>query len=52
MKDLKELDGKDRLVGLKKIYVSVNARGRQSIEFGTCTGNTLMAWLEERWKLE
>ena len=52
MKDLEELKGKDRLAALKKKSLSVNARGRKSIQLGTRTEKLLLAWLEERWKLD
>ena len=52
MKDLEDLEGKDRLVALKKKSVSVNARGRKSIELSTCTEKLLLVWLEEQWRLD
>ena len=52
MKDLEELEGKERWAALKKKSTRLNARGRKSIEFGTRTEEILMAWLEERWELE
>ena len=52
MKDLEDLEGKDRLTALKKKSVSVNARGRKSIELSTRTEKLLLVWLEERWRLD
>ena len=52
MKDLEDLEGKDRLAALKKKSVSVNARGRKSIELSTRTEKLLLVWLEERWRLD
>ena len=52
MKDLEELEGKDRLAALKKKSLSVNARGRKSTQLATHTEKLLLAWLEERWKLD
>ena len=47
MKDLENLEGNDRLAALKKKSVSVNARGRKSIELSTRTEKLLLVWLEE-----
>ena len=44
MKDLEDLEGNDRLAALKKKSVSVNARGRKSIEFSTRTEKLLLVW--------
>ena len=52
MKDLLDLEGKDRLAALKKKSISINARGRKSIQLATRTEKVLLAWLEERWKLD
>ena len=52
MKDLDELDGKDRAKALRKKSVSVNGRGRKSVEVGTRTEKLLFTWLEERWRLD
>ena len=52
MKDLEGLEGKDRLAALKKKSLSINARGRKSIQLATRTEKVLLAWLEERWKLD
>jgi hypothetical protein len=43
MNDLEELEGKDRLAVLKKKCVSVNSRGRKSIELGSRTEKILLA---------
>ena len=43
MNDLEELEGKDRLAVLKKKCVSVNSRGRESIELGSRTEKILLA---------
>lgn len=52
MNDLESLEGKDRLHALKKKSLTVNGRGRKSLKLGTRTETLLMAWLEQRWKLE
>ena len=51
-KDLDALEGEDRLIALKKKYLNVNARVRKSIELGTRTDALLLAWWEERWRLD
>ena len=47
MKDLDELDGKDRAKVLRKKSLGVNDRGRKSIEVGTRTERLSLVWLEE-----
>jgi len=48
MKDLEDLEGKDRLVALKKKSLSINASGESS-QLATRTVKLLLTWLEERW---
>ena len=43
MKDLEELEGKDRLAALKKTSISSNARDRKSIDFSSCTEKILLS---------
>ena len=52
MTDLELLEGNCRHQALKKKSVKVNGRGRKSIKLGTRTETVLMAWLEERWRLD
>ena len=47
MKDLEDLEGEARLAALKKKSLSINARGRKSIQLATRTEKMLLAWLEE-----